>query len=381
MSDSSDSSSPAIGGTASLPVNGGAGVSPISLDTRVSSVISNKRRVSALRSLGIVTAGDALTYYPFRVEDPAPIRTLASVLPGRDAAVVVRVVDSRVVPLSSRQGWRLEATVVDSSDDDGPSVDVSAILGGPTATVVFFSRKRPYIAWMERRLQKGATVVVRGTAGEFNGALQFVHPDLDVVADDAAKDEVVRRMARPRPVYHANSRISSDHVHEAILDLLSRLGPDSVPDRIPESIRDRRGFPRRREAVGMVHDPESVPEFRRAIEALRYEEALVSQVAVLRQRSQTRADRTFTCADRTMVDEYLEALPFSLTDGQRDVMAAIAEDMASGHPMHRLLQGEVGSGKTVVAMAAMLQAVGSGHQAVLVAPTQVLAGQHHRSLE
>lgn len=370
MSASSDTSLP---DGAFVPPDAGKDPSAVSLDTRVSALLTNKRRVSALKSLGIVTVGDAVTYYPFRVVDPVPLRTLSGIVPGQASACVVTVVESRVRPMSSRRGWRLEVGVVDARPGVVP-------VTGPMATLVFFSGKRPYIAWMEQRLHDGSTVVIRGMAGTFNADLQFVHPDVDVVADPASLDGVVERVTRPRPVYHANSRISAEHLHETILQLLSRVDGTGVPDRIPEPILESRGFPHRREALTMVHDPASVEDFHRAIGALRYEEALVSQIAVLRQREQARAGRTFVCGNRSMVEGYLKALPFSLTDGQRRVIDVIARDMASGHPMRRLLQGEVGSGKTVVALAAMLQAVGSGHQAVLVAPTQVLAGQHVRSL-
>lgn len=345
---------------------------PVTLGASLSSLISNRRRVSALKSLGMSTVADALTYYPFRVTDPVPVGRISDAVPGRSLAAFVMVVDSRVQSMAGRHGWRLEVRVADA-DANGRS-------GLREATLVFFSGKRPYIAWMSGRLPVGATVVVSGMAGEFSGVLQFVHPDIVPVPDFADAAASLARAGRPRPVYHASSRISGEHIHDVILALLAALTPDAVPDVIPEDVRTARGLPHRLDALRAIHDPDSVEEFRSGIAALRYEEALVSQTAVLRERMRSRGEGCFVCEDRTMAERFVKALPFALTDGQRRVIGDIAGDMADDHPMHRLLQGEVGSGKTVVALAGMLQAVGSGHQAVLVAPTQVLARQHADTL-
>lgn len=345
---------------------------PVTMDASLSLLVANRRRVSALASLGVSTVRDALTYYPFRVTDPLPVRMLSQAVPGEPMAAMAVVVDSRVQPMSGRHGWRLEVRVADAGLDGGR--------GGPEATLVFFSGKRPYIAWMSGRLPVGATVVVSGTAGEFSGALQFVHPDVVPVPDLAGAQTALARTSRPRPVYHASSRISGEHIHDVIQALLAALPSGAVPDVIPEDVRQTRGLPHRVDAFHAIHDPDSVEGFRAGIAALRYEEALVSQTAVLRERMRSRGEGCFVCADRTMAERFVRALPFTLTDGQRQVVADIADDMAGDHPMHRLLQGEVGSGKTVVALAGMLQAVGSGHQAVLVAPTQVLARQHADTL-
>ncbi|WP_314685827.1 ATP-dependent DNA helicase RecG [uncultured Bifidobacterium sp.] len=342
------------------------------MDALLSSLVANRRRVSALSSLGVSTVRDALTYYPFRVADPLPVRTLSQAVPGESMAAVVAVVDSRIQSMAGRHGWRLEVRVEDAGTDGRP--------GGAQATLVFFSGKRPYIAWMSGRLAVGAEVVVSGIAGEFSGALQFVHPDVVPVAGPSDAPAALARAGRPRPVYHASSRISGEHVHDVILALIDAVTPDAVPDVIPEDVREKRGLPHRLDALRAVHDPDSVEKFRSGIAALRYEEALVSQTAVLRERMRSRGEGCFVCADRTMAERFVGALPFTLTDGQRRVIADIAEDMAGDHPMHRLLQGEVGSGKTVVALTGMLQAVGSGQQAVLVAPTQVLARQHADTL-
>ncbi|MBM6700232.1 ATP-dependent DNA helicase RecG, partial [Bifidobacterium pullorum subsp. saeculare] len=208
--------------------------------------------------------------------------------------------------------------------------------------------------------------------------------------DAATTGAALARVCRPRPVYHASSRISSEHIHETILSLLDEAG--DLPDILPEEVREARHLLHRADAFRAVHDPGAVEVFRHGIATLRYEEAFVAQTALLRSRHDATKAEAWPCPvdgagpadatagpaapDPTLRDRFIASLPFDLTGGQREVIDAIGADMARDYPMQRLLQGEVGSGKTVVALAAMLQAVGAGHQAVLVAPTQVLAEQH-----
>ncbi|MDD6462303.1 MAG: helicase-related protein, partial [Bifidobacteriaceae bacterium] len=304
----------------------------------------------------------------------------------------------------------------------------------------------------------------------YNDRLQFTHPAVMVIApqdamsamafdtkaDAASVREALQRVARPQPVYHASSRISSEHIHDAILGVLHLLdvqggaergdaAQDSVatadqaasagqsapspksarqsaaskpsterkpsaeptlappepatinpanlasiiPDVISEGLRSGHGLLHRAEAFCAIHNPSSTDEFQHGIDTLRYEEALVSQVSLLRERADARKSQAFVCepagGDDAVGDDletaFIKSLPFELTQGQKDVIADIDADMTRPWPMQRLLQGEVGSGKTVVALAAMLRAVGAGKQAVLVAPTQVLAEQHFEGLQ
>jgi ATP-dependent DNA helicase RecG len=439
----------------------------VSLSTPISSLMMNKRRVSALKSLGLITVGDALTYYPFRVTEPVALRALREAHAGQPMAFAAQVRQVRVVPMNARRGFRLEVMVDDA--DFARTRNVNDTI----ARLVFFSGKRQYIDWLSARMHSGADVVVAGEPTEFNGQLQFTHPEVLTVDPDSrdseesgsvrpgdeaqsrggaamrriydadSEEEALRRVCRPRPVYHATSRISSEHIHEAILGFLDLLrdssagtdgdseneetrtgvvgvdaastdtsrpadavpagsadaitaadaaadasgtSPDiaalrqAVPDIVPESIRDVHALMHRAQAFLAIHDPQSTKEFHQAIATLRYEEALVSQTAVLQSRQHARQTQAHACVDGSLRDMFIASLPFKLTGGQREVIDDIAADMAQSYPMQRLLQGEVGSGKTVVAVAAMLQAVGAGYQAVLVAPTQVLAEQHYQTI-
>lgn len=440
----------------------------VTVGTPVSSVMTNKRRVGALKSLGVLTVGDALTYYPFRVTDPVPLRAIREARIGEPMAFAAEVRAVRVASSGARGNGRLEVVVDDSA------FAASRRQPGAVARLVFFSRKKQYLDWMSGRLRQGTYVVVAGTPGVFNDQLQFTHPEVLTVGmhptsrykfvreenqpldvrnvslgaptsprpDVESPEEGLARVCRPRPVYHASSRISSDHIHDSILDMLRLLAesgdsaastPDGVaavdkaanvpqsgvagasgtpemaevpgmpeepgvseseeararllsglaraiPDILPERIRADKDLMHRAEAFLNIHDPVSTKDFHRAIATLRYEEAFVCQTALLQARAHAGHASAEPCPDVTLRDAMIDSLPFSLTGGQREVIDSIAADMSRDHPMQRLLQGEVGSGKTVVALAAMLQAVGSGHQAVLVAPTQVLAEQHHRTI-
>lgn len=401
------------------------------VDTPLAALLTNKRRVSALKALGVLTVADALTYYPFRVTDPVPVRALAEARFGEKMACAVDVRALRVTPMNARRGYRLEVLV-----DDAPTA-ASRAMQLRTAALVFFSHRKSYVDWMASRLRAGLQLVISGDPSTFNDRLQFTHPDILTVAPaepPAAEPQLafgepavqpqprlrydvdsvaqgLARATRPRPVYHANSRISSEHIHETIDQVLRLLaGEDSfaaspvtadsaqfgeqfalgeaararlaeqIPDVLPEPVRTAKHLMHRAQAFCAIHEPQSVADFKRAIETMRYEEAFVCQCALLMARGRAATSNAYACADVQLRDGYIERLPFALTNGQREVIDAIGTDMGRAHPMQRLLQGEVGSGKTVVAVAAMLQAVGSGHQAVLVAPTQVLAEQHFHSI-
>lgn len=445
------------------------------MGTTLASLVTNKRRVSALKSLGIVTVGDALTYYPFRVTEPVPLRAIREAAPGQQMAFAAVIRDMRVVPMNARRGYRLEATV------DDADFARSRRVPGSTARLTFFSYRKSYVDWVSVRLRAGTSVVVSGMPGEYMGQLQFTHPEILTVAPGSAGagaglegyargaasgngafagstdpyasvqsayppaaaassgaalkydadtvQEALTRVCRPRPVYHASSRISSEHIHETILGLLWMMGartsstPDgqlagagsagivapttdtiavqngeensgttaesgaealsqSIPDVLPESVRKAKNLMHRAEAFLAIHDPASTTRFKEAIETLRYEEAFVSQTSLLKARSHAHKSAAHSCplVTDSLRDQFIASLPFSLTAGQQQVIHDIAADLAHDWPMQRLLQGEVGSGKTVVALAAMLQAVDAGYQAVLVAPTQVLAEQHAETI-
>lgn len=408
------------------------------LETPISSIESNRRRVGALKSLGVVSVGDALAYYPFRVTDPVPAHALHEAKIGEKMAFAVHVLETRVFPMA-RRGFRLIATVTD--DDFAARRNTPKSL----ASLVFFSYRKSYVDWVQRKLHTGALLVVAGEPSVYDNRLQFTHPDLltinpmqsqaesgewndgfgdpanpllgNLKYDAQTVDEALKRVCRPRPVYHANSRISSEHIHESVLKYMDALRRSeylpaqtqnnssddiaqegefdaprvdrevqikslsvAIPDIIPEDFREKYGLMHRAEAFMAIHDPVDRKNFDNALQTLRYEEALICQTALVKTRDASRKNKATACSVTRLKDDFIASLPFALTSGQRQVIADISADMTRDYPMQRLLQGEVGSGKTVVAVAAMMQAVGSGRQAVLVAPTQVLAEQHYASI-
>lgn len=385
----------------------------ITLNTAISSIVSNKRRASALKSLGVITVKDALTYYPFRVTNPLKRAHLSQILPGQEVAFSATIQSINIVQMAARRGYRLEVNVAQDAAQ---------------AQIVYFSKNRQYVQWVSGRIAVGQTVVVGGTSGEFNGRLQFTHPQILTVraksaeSDDSAYntdarvqnsddfsvqsvEDGIEKLCAPQPIYHANSRISSEHIHETILGLLrlfktcdfgdpnvtdTDVLSDVLPDVLPQFVTNSRNLMHRAAAFESIHNPQNKNDFENAIHTMRYEEAFISQIAVLQSRKKSGENKAYTCENSELRKHFEESLPFELTEGQKNVISEITADMQGESQateesplkqMRRLLQGEVGSGKTIVAMSAMLQAVGSGHQAVLIAPTQVLASQHATNLQ
>lgn len=385
----------------------------ITLNTAISSIVSNKRRASALKSLGVITVKDALTYYPFRVTNPLKRAHLSQILPGQEVAFSATIQSINIVQMAARRGYRLEVNVAQDAAQ---------------AQIVYFSKNRQYVQWVSGRIAVGQIVVVGGTSCEFNGRLQFTHPQILTVraksaeSDDSAHNDDARvqssddfsvqsvedgieKLCAPQPIYHANSRISSEHIHETILGLLrlfktcdsgnpnipdTNVLSDVLPDVLPQFVKNSKNLMHRAAAFESIHNPQNKNDFENAIHTMRYEEAFISQIAVLQSRKKSGENKAYTCENSELRKHFEESLPFELTEGQKNVISEITADMQGESqatsesllkPMRRLLQGEVGSGKTIVAMSAMLQAVGSGHQAVLIAPTQVLASQHATNLQ
>lgn len=363
----------------------------VTLETSLASIMSNKRRISALKSLGVLNIKDALTYYPFRVCKPMKVMHLKDIRSG-DSSVFVCVVDSVcVVPMNARHGFRLEVNVCEPLQNVVNNFQDSSSVS--CASLIYFSQKKPYIDWMLSKFRKGEKIVVCGVASEFNSRLQFTHPNIMNVCDEKncnnddsndlnnsnSVEYCLKKLSSPMPMYHANSRISSEHIHDVILLAMESI-EENIPDIIPESMRKAHNLLHRKDAFFQIHNPQSIDDFKKALETLRYEEALVSQIAILSSRNSSSSASSQKCVCNDMRNSFIDSLPFKLTKGQNEVIGEILKDMCSNKPMRRLLQGEVGSGKTVVAMSAMLQAIGSGKQAVLVAPTHVLALQHADNL-
>ncbi|HLH28827.1 MAG TPA: DEAD/DEAH box helicase, partial [Acidimicrobiales bacterium] len=311
---------------------------------------------------------DLLTDYPRRYVDGTRLAAIAELREGDRASVLAEVVRVTQPPLrrsgrGRRPPARVEVTVADESG---------------RLSVVFFNQ-----TWRARQLPPGTLALFFGAFGTFRGARQMVNPVVDVLRTADDREEIDQPASgRVFPVYPLSERanLTSARISRFVHEALDRAGTIADP---LEAARRGLGLVDRTAAVNGIHRPASMAEVEPSRRRLAFDELLRLQLAlVLRQhRLEAEARGIRHVVERpdgepTLADRFLEALPFPLTGAQRRAVAEIGVDLAGGLPMHRLLQGDVGSGKTVVAVWSMLVAVEGGHQGALMAPTEVLAEQH-----
>jgi ATP-dependent DNA helicase RecG len=311
-----------------------------------------------LATLGLETVDDLLRHYPRRYVSLGELTDLAALQVGQYATVMARVVEA--VNKRFGPGGRKTRTEVTLTD------------GHARLTLTFFSQP-----WRQAQLTPGTVGLFAGEVGQFNGRLQLTHPLFEPVeGPDAMEGRVARGII---PIYPASAKIPSLAIERSVETVLAVA---DVEDPLPDDVRAARGLPTADVAFEMIHRPRSAEQWRTARDRFRFEEAFVLQTVFAQRRHAAlgQSARPRPRRDGGLRDAFEEQLPFTLTDGQRAVVGEIEADLAREHPMHRLLQGEVGSGKTIVALLAMLQVVDAGAQAVLLAPTEVLAAQHHRGI-
>lgn len=328
------------------------------------------RTANPLAKLDLHTVGDLLRHYPRRYAAPGRLTDLSSMVVGEHVTVMAQVRQATVREMRSRGGAMLQARVSDGHRD---------------LSLTFFAKRSGALRAHEARLVPGKVGLFTGTVGAYRGELQLTHPDYQIVGVDA-DDELaaIVEASKPIPIYPASAAVPTWRIALAVRTVLDPLRPEDVPDPLPAPVRERRGLRTLHETLHDVHLPADDDEWRRGRHRLRYEEAFVLQAALARRRalvaSQEAVARPGARGGTGILDAFDVRLPFALTEGQHEVGRQIAADLAAPRPMQRLLQGEVGSGKTVVALRAMLQVVDSGGQAALLAPTEVLASQHLRTL-
>lgn len=327
------------------------------------------KTAAALGRLGVHTASDLLRYYPRRYSEPGRMTDLRELRLGEHVTVMAQVRQATVRQMRSRGGAVLEAVVTDGQRD---------------LKLTFFAKHAGRLRPHEAKLRPGRVGLFTGDVGRYRGAAQLVHPDYTIVGVDADEATALVEASRPIPIYPASAAIPSWRIQSAVRTLLDPLRPDEVPDPLPASVLERRRLLDLFTALRLIHAPFTDDDHRRARRRLVFEEAFVLQAALARRRAELAEADAVARPGAGDVPGVLAAfdarLPFRLTDGQRAVGEQIAGDLSRARPMQRLLQGEVGSGKTVVALRAMLQVVDSGGQAALLAPTEVLAAQHLRTL-
>ncbi|MFI5482547.1 ATP-dependent DNA helicase RecG [Streptomyces rubiginosohelvolus] len=315
--------------------------------------------------LDLHTVGDLLHHYPRRYEERGKLTALADLPLDEHVTVVAQVADARILMFNNGRGKRLEVTLTD---------------GSGRLQLVFFGHgvHKPH-----KELLPGRQAMFAGKVSVFNRKMQLAHPTyqlLDASDADEATEAVDAFAGRLLPIYPACKQLDSWRIAKAV-DAVLPSAQDAV-DPLPAALREGRGFTPLPEALLKVHRPQTKADIEDAKARLKWDEAFVLQVALARRRY---ADTQLPAAARRpvadgLLDAFDAKLPFTLTEGQEKVSKEIFDDLATEHPMHRLLQGEVGSGKTMVALRAMLAVVDAGGQAAMLAPTEVLAQQHHRSI-
>ena len=334
------------------------------LDSKLSSALGGRTAQAVQRAFGYATVGELLAHYPRRYASRGELTALAALPLDENVTIVAEVLEVRERTMRSRRGSILEAKISD---------------GTGILTLTFFNQ-----AWRARDLKPGVRGMFAGKVGDYKGARQLAHPDYELFTDaDAATagDEEAMRWARaPIPIYPATSTISSWQLAASIALVLDGLG--TVDDPLPDSVRASRSLLAHGDALERVHRPEADGDWKAAHRTLRFTEAFVLQTALLEKRAESRAHHAEprVPAAGGLLERFEQTLAFSLTGDQLAVGAEIADDLAASVPMNRLVQGEVGSGKTVVALRAMLAVAESGGQSALLAPTEVLAAQHLRSM-
>ncbi|WP_259454384.1 ATP-dependent DNA helicase RecG [Streptomyces ginkgonis] len=323
--------------------------------------------------LDLRTVGDLLHHYPRRYAERGELTRLAELPLDEHVTVVAEVADARTHTFNRGKGQRLEVTLTD---------------GSGRLQLVFFGRG---VHHHKRELVPGRRGMFAGKVSVFNRKLQLAHPAYELLGADtgdapgdgaAAAREFAGRLL---PLYPACKQLESWKLAKAValvLDSLAASGWSGLIDPLPDELRRERGLIPLPEAFEKVHRPRTKADIAAAGDRLKWDEAFVLQVALARRRH---TDRQLSATPRRpaadgLLTTFDSRLPFTLTEGQRTVSEEIFADLATEHPMHRLLQGEVGSGKTLVALRAMLAVADSGGQSALLAPTEVLAQQHHRSI-
>ena len=332
------------------------------LDTPLDRLVGGRSATALGKAFEMATAEDLLRHYPRRYAERGELTDLRGLVDGESVTVLAEVAEVTVRPMRARRGSILEAIVTD---------------GHGALSLTFFNQK-----WREGTLKPGRRGLFAGQVSTYRGRRQLAHPQFQLFPDGVDDDpSVIEDFAGALiPVYPATAHVTSWDIARAVRVVIDGL--DVVDDPLPEAVRTRESLMGLAEALRLIHRPSTREDVERARHRLAFEEAFVLQAVLAQRRAQ--AEQLPATARATTGGPLQRAfdarMPFELTDAQRTVGEAIAEDLAGTHPMHRLLQGDVGSGKTLVALRAMLGIVDAGGQAALLAPTEVLAAQHHRSV-
>lgn len=340
--------------------------SGVQLSTQLRDCVGGRTAKALDTGFGMTTVRDLLLHAPRRYVERGQLSDLSSLREGDEVTVMAEVRSTKVKAMRGGRNQMLEVIVTDGTAD---------------LSLTFFRQ-----AWRAKELTRGRRGLFAGKVNQFNRRLQLTHPDYLILSEDdpgAGGAAVAADFAGSLiPVYPATGAMKTWKISNAVSFVLDQVVWELEADPLPPELRDRHGLVDAAAAFEGIHRPNDMSDVRAGQQRLRWEEALALQTVLAVRRSQWRAQPAVSRAggEGALVAGLDERLPFELTQGQREVSEELLGELASVHPMHRLLQGEVGSGKTIVALRAMLAVVESGGQAALLAPTEVLASQHFRSI-
>jgi ATP-dependent DNA helicase RecG len=346
----------------------------ITLDSPVAAVLGAQAKPAKAKKiaegLGLRSVGDLMLHFPRRYLRTGELTTVTDLTNGEMLTVVGEItqadLNSYLDRRTRRPAYRLDTTL----QTDGPSLRMS-----------FFAKSKHVSDWQAGQLQVGRKGVFVGQVGTFKGQWQLTNPQMVLfgVNDDETTGLALESVKALYPIYPLTKGVDSWDLQRAIS--FARTVLDEVPDPLPAELREAHRLPDVHTALDWIHGPDSWEQVKAAQRRFRFEEALVLQLVLARRRAELAAlGGQARTGGGGLLAAFDARLPFTLTRGQEDLAVEIEADLARSRPMNRLLQGEVGSGKTLVALRAMLRVVDSGGQAALLAPTEVLAQQHHRSI-
>ena len=332
------------------------------LDSKLDAVIGDRTSKVLANVFGYKTVGDLIHHYPRRYLVRGELSDIAQLKEGDEVTILAEVFSATSRRLHARKGNILEVIVTD---------------GSAKLSLTFFNQ-----AWREKELKVGSQGLFAGKVGVFNGKRQLAHPDYEMIPDGNDVDSAVAEFAgKYLPMYPASSKLPSWKIAQCLNLAIGAL--EEITDFMPEQILTKHQYPTLAQALRQLHNPADLDQAELAKARLTFDEAFLLQLLLLERRVELRKLRSTPRTRITdgLLDKFDAQLPFELTAGQKAVAKEIESDLAAEYPMHRLLQGEVGSGKTIVALRAMLAVIDSGGQAALLAPTEVLANQHLRTIE
>jgi ATP-dependent DNA helicase RecG len=324
-------------------------------------VLGDRTAKSFGKHLGLKTVADLLQHFPRRYATRGALTPISELPIGEPATVVADILEVRERRMKGRNGSILEVRITD---------------GHGYMSLSFFNQ-----AWRQKDLRPGLRGLFAGKIGSYNGKLQLAHPEYELFPEEISDEDAKRWAELPIPIYPAASSVTTWAIQRALAVVLDTLEP--IEDELPAEVVKSNGLLSLQEAINQIHRPEVHAEWQQARDTLKYHEAFMLQATLLKRRLENLATPASPriAPSKGIIAKFDSALPFTITNGQIEVGNQIAEDLAKSHPMNRLLQGEVGSGKTLVALRAMLTVADSGGQSALLAPTEVLAAQHFKSIE